>query len=232
MIALNNEIGEFRGVALRPYDLGGHLNEAYLHCYDHRRMCMDERHVFIVHDILKAWPFQNALELGSFWGASTTAFVEAINSGSEMVATICEVNHAESLANVVGNCKQPAQIRRTRDLSWDVLASLEHFDFVLVDANHDLESVSREIKPLLVRRPLCIMAHDTNATVAGYPKCEGAALLKKTITELPGYFGTPLYQGIEDCKERPGEETERGLFLATTEPHLFRAAKAVFEKWQ
>lgn len=210
-----------------PYSFDG----AYAHCYDHRAMCMDERHVYIIHEILRAWPFQNAVELGSFWGASTTAFVEAINAGSAMAATICEVSPSSSLTSVLANCKHPKQIRETRELSWDVLAAMEHFDFVLVDANHDLESVSRELSLLLVRRPLCIMAHDTNATAAGYPKCEGAEHLKKTITELPGYFGSPLYQTLEDCAKREGEQTERGLFFATTEPQLFRAAKTAFEKW-
>lgn len=211
-----------------PYAFDG----PYANCYTHRQMGMDERHVFILHDILRAFPFHHALELGSFWGASTTAFVEAINAGAPMEATICEVEPSESLRAVIGNCRHHDRLRLTRDPSWDVLASVEHFDFILVDANHDMESVSLELKPLLVRRPLCIMAHDTNATAAGYPKCEGAAHLKKTFAELPGYFGTSPYQTIEDCESRGGERTERGLFFATTEPHLYRAAKSIFEKWK
>ena len=75
------------------------------------------------------------------------------------------------------------------------------------------------------RRPLCVMAHDTNATRAGYAKCEGAELLAHTFSEDVDYFC------IDDCAKRPGERTDRGLFLATTDERLYEAATAVFDKW-
>jgi hypothetical protein len=78
---------------------------------------------------------------------------------------------------------------------------------------------------LIRRRPLCVMAHDTNATAAGFPLCEGALLLKRTFESLPGY------QCIEDCKTREGERTHRGLFLATRDPDLFQVAEAAFAAW-
>jgi predicted O-methyltransferase YrrM len=164
------------------------FENSYADCYCVRDMAMDERHVFMLHSVLSGWPFRNALELGSFCGASSTAFVEAINGGSEMVATFCDAEPTESLWQVVRNCKQPGRVRVTADLSWLVLESPEDFDFVLVDANHDLESVSKELQRLMVRRPLCVMAHDTNATRMGYRRAEGAELLKRTFIEDPDYF--------------------------------------------
>jgi predicted O-methyltransferase YrrM len=205
-----------------PYPFYG----SYAGCYSNRDMAMDERHVGILHGILLGWPFKNALELGSFCGASSTAFVEAINGGSEMIATFCDAQPTESLWSVVRNCEQPGRVRVTADLSWHVLESPETFDFVLVDANHDLESVSLELERLLVRKPLCVMAHDTNATRMGYPKAEGAHHLKRTFQQHDDYYC------IEDAARRDGEQTERGLFLATTDPELFRLAVEVYRVWR
>jgi hypothetical protein len=205
-----------------PYTFTGDYANAYIN----RDMAMDERHVYTVHGILSAWPFQNALELGSFCGASSTAFVEAVNVGSVKRATFCDLDLYDPLCDVIRSCRYPNRVRMTREPSWNVLEADEDFDFVLVDANHDLESVTEELCRLTPRRPLCVMAHDTNASAAGYEKSEGAYLLKRTFESMPGY------QCIEDCRVREGEKTHRGLFLATTDPELFRLAVEVYRVWR
>lgn len=202
-----------------PYTFTG----PYARCYDVPLMAMDPRHVFIIHDILRSWPFKSALELGSFDGASSTAFIEAINEGSEMVATFCDVQLRPSLSDVIGNCTGHA--RMTKQPSVSVLDSLEEFDFILVDANHDLASVTQEVARLLVRKPLCVMAHDTNATEAGYQLAEGAKMLADTFRALPEYHCA------EDAKDREGEQTNRGLFFATTDQELFKIAIKIFANW-
>lgn len=203
----------------KPYEFTG----AYKHCYAVPEMAMDERHVYMVNAVLSGHPFKNALELGSFYGASSTAFVEAINGGAEMTATFCDATPTESLRAVVRNCT--GHVRITSEISWNVLESIEDFDFVLVDANHDLASVSKELQRLLIRQPLCVMAHDTNATRMGYPRAEGAAHLKRTFQEHPDYYC------IEDAARRERERTERGLFLATRDPSLYRMAVEAFRVW-
>jgi hypothetical protein len=190
---------------------------------------MDKRHIFMLHEILCAWPFKSALEIGSFKGASATAFIEAINRGVGLGesggALFCDVSVSDSLIEVVTSCRYPDRVRITPQPSWAVLDSAEDYDFVFVDAAHDLDSVSVEIKKLLRRRPLCVMAHDTNATAAGYSKCEGAQLLRETFMKQAGY------RCIEDCVKRSGERTDRGLFLAT-HGDLFDLATAAFAKYQ
>lgn len=202
---------------------------AYARCFALPEVAMDRRHIWMLHDVLCGWPFRNALEIGSFNGASATAFVEAINKGQGLgvsgSATFCDVSVTHSLMSVVQNCRDPERVRITPQPSWQVLDSELPFDFVLVDASHDIESVSLEMTRLLKRRPLCVMAHDTNATQAGYSKCEGAALLAETFRGLPGYGC------IEDNAKRPGERTDRGLFLATTSPRLLEMAETVFAEW-
>ena len=185
---------------------------------------MDKRHIYTIFSILSAWPFASALELGSWLGASATAFVEAINGGAKMRATFCDVQVTQGLQNVVNNCKNFAGGGWTiANLpSWELLAREDQYDFILVDAYHDIDSVSREVAELIKRKPLCIMAHDTNATAAGYPKAEGAKFLADV------FRAHPEYHGMEDCVYREGERTERGLFFATTEPALFKVAAEVF----
>jgi hypothetical protein len=208
-----------------PYDFVG----AYAGCNELPEVAMDRRHIFIMHEVLKTWPFESALEIGSFNGASSTAFVEAINSGEGLgqsgIATFCDVSVSASLMDVAGNCRDLSRVRVTPQPSWAVLDSALPFDFVLVDAAHDIDSVSIEVRKLLARRPLCVMAHDTSATDAGYSRCEGAAMLKRTFMGLRGY------RSIEDNVKREGERTERGLFLATTDMELYRRTANVFERY-
>jgi hypothetical protein len=209
---------------IEPYSFTG----PYSRCFDVPEVAMDRRHIFILHDILCSWPFENALEIGSFNGASSTAFVEAINKGEGLgqsgTATFCDVSVTHSLMSVVRNCNRPDRVRVTPQPSWAVLDSNEPFDFIFVDAAHDIESVSLELKHLLRRKPLCVMAHDTNATDAGYPLCEGARMLKDTFASLGWMF-------YEDCKKRDGERTERGLFFATDNPDLAAVAHVAYDRW-
>jgi hypothetical protein len=197
----------------------------YAGCYDVPEVAMDRRHVFALREVLSAWPFRNALELGSFNGASSTAFIEAINAGSLRQATFCDTRPTESLWTVCRNCHRIGRVTITDRPSWQSLDSKEDYDFILVDACHDIASVTKELQRLIARRPLCVMAHDTNATAWGYPHAEGAELLKNTFANMQGYHC------IEDGVHRDGERTERGLFLATWDAELYALASRVFERW-
>jgi hypothetical protein len=209
------------GVTLtEPYS----FDQAYARCYALPEVAMDKRHVFLLHDILD-FGFKSTLELGSFNGASSTAFIEAVNAGKVERATFCECTPTHSLMSVIGNCRHPDRVRLTTKPSWDVLREPDAFNLILVDANHDLESVSRELERIVPRRPLCIVAHDTNATAAGFPMAEGALALKQTFEAWHGY------QCLEDCETREGELTHRGFFLATRDPDLFDHAKQAFARW-
>jgi hypothetical protein len=202
---------------------------AYARCYAMPEVAADKRHCYMIFGVLAGWPFLSALEIGSFNGATAAAFVEAINGGTGLGETgravFCDVSVTHSLVSVVQNCRRPDRVHITPQPSWAVLDSKEPFDFVYVDGAHDLDSVTLEVNKLLPRRPLCVMAHDTSATAAGYTRCEGAAMLAETFRGLGGY------RCIEDNENRPGERTERGLFLATTSDELYRIASDVFAKW-
>ena len=213
-----------------PYAFDG----PYSACFAHPLTAADKRHIFIINDILKCWPFKSALEIGSFYGATATAFVEAINSGQGLgesgIATFCDVAVSDSLMDVVQNCKDMDRVRITPQPSWAVLDSREDFDFIFVDGAHDMDSVTIEVTKLLRRRPLCVMAHDTNATDAGYSKCEGAKMLREQFAHP--FVTMHGYRSIEDREHRKGERTDRGLFLSTSNNELFQLAQTIFQKWK
>lgn len=202
-----------------PYEFTG----PYAGCYETPEVAMDKRHVFMLHGVLTSRIFDSALEIGCFNGASSTALVEATNSGHVSLATFCDVSITDSLIDVARSAQFPDRVRVTRQPSWQVLDTNETFDFILVDAAHDIDSVSLELKHLARRRPLCVMAHDTSAADHGYSKCEGAKMLKDHYLRDEGYHC------VEDRARRNGERTERGLFLATRDPSLYKAAFDVFQ---
>ncbi len=194
----------------------------YSGCLENPRVAMDVRHIYMTYGILSGWHFNHALEIGSFNGASATSFVEAIGDGRLGRATFCDVEITDSLRLVAKHGPHPGLVSLDSRPSWVVLDGPEVYDFILVDGCHDVTSVSRELHHLLRRKPVCVMAHDTNATAAGYPLAEGARMLKQAFEALPEY------RCVEDCATRPGEETQRGLFLATTDPQLHKVALEVF----
>jgi hypothetical protein len=95
------------------------------------------------------------------------------------------------------------------------------FDLVLVDGNHDLDSVTEEIEALDANPPLIIVAHDVCSTAAGYPYCEGAALLHQHLRDA-GWLITV------DAEDRVGEATKRGMLVATRDAAIHQIAQ---ETW-
>lgn len=187
------------------------------------QIAMDKRHVYLLHDILCAGHFRSALEIGCAYGASTTAFVMAMRAIPEMRVTLCDIFISESVKQLTKDCGERLTILQTPSV--EVLESPREFDFILVDACHDMKSVAAEVDRLIPRKPLCLMAHDTSATLAGYPESEGAEYLKRRFMLEPGYLC------LEDNLTRESEATERGLFFATTSEALFSVAQQRFSKW-
>lgn len=208
-----------------PYEFTG----PYEPCYRLRENCVDERHVYTIHDVLLAVPFQSALEIGCADGASSTAFVEAMNRRNTLRATFCDLVVTGNLQQVVNNTADKSRAHIVAGSSTQVLWNPAEFggpfDFIFVDGSHDFDSVAAELDAIREFKPLAIMAHDTGGMHYGNPACEGAAFLKRVIAMEWGWYT------LEDDLRRDGEETHRGLFFATPSAGVFRRAKSVFRKW-
>jgi len=203
-----------------PYDLAKYPN-----IWDWAGASIDQRHLFWMYDILLAGHFQHALEIGCLNGASSTAFVEAINAGRLQKATFCDIELRPSVKSVLAPCRFSDRVKTFEGRSVDLLKQSDPFDFVFVDGDHRLASMPEELDLLLKRKPMCVMAHDTNALAVGYRECDGPPLLKWAFQT------TAPYLCLEDNAPRPGEDTYRGLFFATTSPDLFEAARESLKKW-
>lgn len=201
----------------------------YADCYRCPSNCIDKRHAYLLHDILRSGMFCRALEIGCADGASSTAFIEAVNRTTLLRVTLCDVQLTNSLVSVAMNADDTERVIVANKPSTEVLADPQQhggpFDFVFVDGNHDFASVKAEYDLLRVAKPLAICAHDTSATLAGYPKAEGAEYLKRAIALEWGWLT------LEDNIRRPDEATERGFFFATPNTEIYRRVKSMFYHW-
>lgn len=203
-----------------PFDLS-----RYPRIWECPQASLDPRHIAWLFDVLSSGYFQNALEIGCLNGASSTAFVEAINQERLAHATFCDLDIRETLNAVLSHCRFPERTATFTGRSIDLLDRQSGFDFVFVDGDHRWATVQAETERLLQRRPVCVMAHDSGADMAGMADCEGVPYLKWRFQT------TAPYLCLEDNALRPGELTHRGLFLATTSPEVFEVARTSLLQW-
>ncbi len=180
---------------------------------------IDRRHLYWLSDVLSSGLFQNALEIGCLDGASSTAFVNAINCGRLERATFCDLQIRNSLRRVLSTCDDPSRVTTFEGRSVDMLTQGLSYDFVFVDGDHGWETVAEEVEWLLKHPPICVMAHDTGVKQAGIPGCEGPPYLKWRFQT------TAPYWCLEESAVRHQEATFRGMFLATTSPAVLEVAR-------
>lgn len=204
----------FEKHALAPFDF-----RQYPHIWKMPDWTVDKRHIYWMYDILASGNIRTALEIGSLYGASSTAFVEAINHGALQHATFCDTTVTPELEEALQQCVFPDRVHMFEGRAADLLRSGASFDYVFVDGDHSFEAVHEELDLILQMRPRVIMAHDTSATGSGFAVCEGPTYLKHRLQTLGWYC-------LEDALPREHERTHRGMFFATTDPVLFSIARA------
>jgi 2-polyprenyl-3-methyl-5-hydroxy-6-metoxy-1,4-benzoquinol methylase len=187
---------------------------------------IDRRHLYWMYDILAAGECEHALEIGCLNGASSTVFIEAMNRQLLQETTFCDIHLRPTFRSVIDRASDRARIHTFEGRSVDLLThSTETFDFVFIDGDHCFATVASEVDHLIARRPVCVMAHDTNLQALGVGDSDGPPYLKWRFQTAPGYYC------LEDSIVRPAEETARGMFFATTSPELFEAARTSLAKW-
>ena len=184
-------------------------------------MNIDATHIRLLHSILSIGKFNHAMEIGSFDGASAVAFVAAMNDGTLGKVTFCDPCFQPRFYEIVGRCSRQNDI--TLRYSMSNTAISDQYDCIFVDGDHRLEVVSEEARLILLNNIATVIAHDTNATNAGFQLCEGAAHLMQCL-------GDNGYGVLQDCIDRPNERTDRGLMFATKDRTLFDLVKPLFEQ--
>jgi hypothetical protein len=185
----------------------------------------DMRHIQLLHAIgVLMQPLSTLLEIGSFKGASTAAFV-ALLRGNHAHSLVCVEPHPQpGLKTVLSGVERASIVPRLSD-------SLPDPCFVFIDGDHGKPAL-KDIEWSLARSPAVICMHDTNSVNVGYPGCWGARDAANILKAHPGYWW------LEDKKPRDGERTGRGFMSAfhqnTFTTHRYETLKALFatdEKW-
>jgi hypothetical protein len=181
---------------------------------------MDLRHVGFLYEALFAHPFGKVLEIGCFDGASTSALVQASNEGCEAEVHLCDLSFRPCLLEVVARAGRPFILHERPSVQ--VIGP--GYDLVIVDGDHALDTVSREVGLLLAHEIPTVMAHDTGDLLRGGSAFAGSLFLGDVFRRHPAY------SWLEDKTPRPGEFTHRGFFFATRDPTVFEHLRPAWER--
>jgi hypothetical protein len=165
---------------------------------------MDERHIQKLYSILKARAWESVIEVGSYYGASTSAFVEAINTGSEFKFHIIEPSITDSLRRVIGQCEKKDQIVFHQCTSFEAAIPAE---FVFIDGDHGWPALV-DLCRALTMGAKCVAFHDSRSHLEGFGGHHGAYIAAEVMRQAIGW------DYLEDSRRREGEWTHRGFMVA------------------
>lgn len=177
---------------------------------------IDTRHRNWLRDVLLSGCFRRVLEIGSFCGYSTLAFIDALKAQKVEQVHLCDIRLRPQLAERIAGTGVVFHSSFSRDL----LAADGDWDLVFVDGNHSAATVKEETELLLRHRVPTIVAHDTQSHPY-YAGCDGPQHLKLAV-QRAGYFV------IEDSLMRDGERTHRGMLFASTDMKAYEIARQHF----
>lgn len=183
---------------------------------------MDRRHVKFIYALLMTGLFRRVLEIGCHHGSSTAALVQAAQDGADLEIHLCDPDDSPVLRRVLETYPVKVQWwhRWHRCDSLRVIGQRQ-WDLVIVDGDHSLQHVSRELGLLLYHEIPTVIAHDVE--YRSNPGCDGAVYLGEAMALHPAY------QCVVDARPRAGEHTHRGLLLATRREDVCAAALPLWE---
>lgn len=165
---------------------------------------MDQTHVKMVYQEALKFKTGRIMEIGSYAGYSSSAFVQAINEGCSFELHLVDPQPDERLLKVINKCKKKKNIVLHTCPSHEVKLMC---DLVLIDGHHGAPAIG-DLAQALAYQTKTIIMHDSQTYHLGLADCWGAALaadILKTATNR---------EWVEDKKKRRGEFTERGLLIS------------------
>lgn len=160
---------------------------------------MDAIHIRQLYRICIQARIHSVIEVGSYLGASTSAFVEAINAGVVSDLLCHDTEPTASLRSVLAR----ATLGHAEVLGSPFYCHPRKADLILIDGDHGWPATADLAAALAMDIPHIVL-HDT----MGYFDCHGSKragdLLRKATK----------YRCYEDNRRRPGMLTERGLMYA------------------
>lgn len=182
---------------------------------------MDRRHTEFIYHLLMTGRFRRVLEIGCHNGSSTAALVQAVNDGANIDVHLCDPDDNTVLRRVIDSCRLPDRVTYHCACSLTVLPR-QPWDLVIVDGNHSLEHVSKELEILLRLEVPNIIGHDVSAKTVG--PWAGARRLGDVLRTHPDF------RCLVDSVKRSGEWTERGFLFATRDETAMLAASPAWKE--
>lgn len=189
---------------------------------------MDYRHILILHNILLFHSFTRVLEVGTHYGLSTTAFIEANHiRNKKLEIHLCDIKFENSAKML---CREDCMVQFHEMKSSIYLPDAPKFDCALLDGSHIAEDVEDEFEYLCLNGIDTLILHDVNTQLLpenkDTPWYDGPMFLKQKLVTSPDWFC------LEDSLFRKGEKTERGLFFATTKKIVYDYASKFFKYFE
>jgi protein-L-isoaspartate O-methyltransferase len=168
---------------------------------------MDARHASMIRDELMTGKHRRVLEIGCYHGYSTCAFFGAVNHGKVDEVHLCDVQFREELHRAIAHYDVHGHVVLHERSSLELLAEDTAWDLVHVDGDHSEAVVLKEGELLRKAGIPVVFAHDTALGAVRYSITAPRKMAN-------AFRGDGRYACLEDAQVRPGERTERGLFLA------------------
>lgn len=182
-------------------------------------MWQDARHVYLQYMLAMSGLVHSVLEVGCHHGYSTSAYVQALADGAAFELTCCDTRVTEQLMGVLSHAPHPVNTREFSGI--DTIHG--HYDLIVLDGDHSIRTVSRELGLCLLYQTHTIILHDFAA--AGIANCEGAVWAGLTLQWHPDY------QCAFDLRRREGEFTDRGLLVATRSADVLALTRSIIDTW-
>lgn len=168
----------------------------------------DLLHLMMLWDVMAATRPYRIVEVGSFHGASTSLWVEALNRGLCHEVHLYEIKPTPSLLKVIGMARNPGRI---------VLHQQSYYEcpmpagFTFIDANHEWPGIADLCAALAVESRVIAMHDTTGYERAQLKDCWGSFIAGNILRQATGY------RVFEDSEHRAGAYTHRGLMIAKKE---------------
>lgn len=167
------------------------------------RLMMDRRHIACIHELMNTVYPRTALELGMYKGAVSDVLLCGLERGIVSDLTFCDIAWQPEFLERVGS----ANVKLIKSKSVDLLRAGGNWELVVIDTDHHVTTTAEELRLLLPLNPDIIVLHDV---CLGYTdsNAQGPMWAMHHLRDNGWHC-------VLDYKMRPGENTQRGLCIAT-----------------
>jgi hypothetical protein len=177
-------------------------------------MAMDLRHIEMLKNLLLEIKPKVAVEIGSFRGHSTTAFLKAMQDLPDMHLHVVEPAPTPELLRLIGD---HPRVTLHRKAYWDL--DIRDVSFCYIDGDHMFGALADTLHALANNVPYLVF-HDTHSHLHKIGGCHGSYLAAKAMANMDNR------DWFCDSVDRPGEWTKRGFGFSTPEGHDVKRGKA------